>query len=382
VITKELRDYIDQALKIGSPPDEIKKRLAGHGWDQSDIDQVLRDHISSTPDSTHSPRYLEPGDHVHVEYAPLSRRLAAFMIDFLILLPLNIFVVLILLAAGREGAPVIIPVQLVAIWFYFALQESTSTQATIGKKLLGLYVVRSYGERINFWRASGRFFATFLSALPAGLGFLWMLTNFQRQTWHDLLTDTVVTIRDQGAPKKEKVSFYTRVGLVAFFILIILPVLLVIVVVAYQAFMPPTIPQNSSPTVQSSVNAESRDATRKSDIVGYASAPGQYFQTHQFYPKSGSGGDTTTGPLGLFAQDGPLKALSSLPRDPQNGQARCQTNSFSPKAICAYHYLTNAAGTTYVLWSILELPGSGGGIFYVDSTGARGLLGAEPTSAP
>jgi len=40
--------------------------------------------------------------------------------------------------------------------------------------------------------ATARFFAAILAAAPAGIGFLWMLVDSQRMTWHDRLTGTRV----------------------------------------------------------------------------------------------------------------------------------------------------------------------------------------------
>lgn len=56
---------------------------------------------------------------------------------------------------------------------------------------------RSTGEPPGVGRAIGRGFARYLSAIPCGLGYLWMLWDPQKQTWHDKITDTVV-IRAPG----------------------------------------------------------------------------------------------------------------------------------------------------------------------------------------
>src|SRR5208283_990926 len=48
-------------------------------------------------------------------------------------------------------------------WLYFAYLESGEKQATWGKQALGLYVTDGAAERISFGRASGRFFAKFIS---------------------------------------------------------------------------------------------------------------------------------------------------------------------------------------------------------------------------
>jgi uncharacterized RDD family membrane protein YckC len=47
----------------------------------------------------------------------------------------------------------------VSSWLYFAYCESSSWRATLGKRLLGLYVGDKGGMPVGFWRASLRFFS-------------------------------------------------------------------------------------------------------------------------------------------------------------------------------------------------------------------------------
>lgn len=49
----------------------------------------------------------------------------------------------------------------------------------------------------SVWQHVGRYCAYFLSALPLGLGFLWIAFNPKKQAWHDRLAGTlVVRIRE------------------------------------------------------------------------------------------------------------------------------------------------------------------------------------------
>ena len=59
---------------------------------------------------------------------------------------------------------------LVLGWLYYALMESSAMQATLGKKALGMIVTDESGNRIGVGRATGRYFATILSALIIGIG--------------------------------------------------------------------------------------------------------------------------------------------------------------------------------------------------------------------
>lgn len=77
-------------------------------------------------------------------------------------------------------------------WLYSAVMNSSSRQATLGKMALGLKVTDERGERISFLRATGRFFATWLSQLTLGIGYLMVIWTHKKQALHDKVAGTVV----------------------------------------------------------------------------------------------------------------------------------------------------------------------------------------------
>jgi len=86
-------------------------------------------------------------------------------------------------------------VELVALavtWLYFALMESSARGATVGKMVLGLRVVDDLGNRISFARATGRFFAKFISAVILLIGFLMAAFTDRKRALHDIIAGTVV----------------------------------------------------------------------------------------------------------------------------------------------------------------------------------------------
>ena len=87
---------------------------------------------------------------------------------------------------------VAVGILLVGEWLYYGLMESSSWQATLGKKAIGLKVTDLEGKRISFARATGRHFAKFLSALLLNLGFLIIAITSRKQGLHDLITDCLV----------------------------------------------------------------------------------------------------------------------------------------------------------------------------------------------
>jgi len=81
----------------------------------------------------------------------------------------------------------------VAKWLYFAYLESGEKQGTWGKQALGLYVTDLAGQRITFGRATGRFFAKFVTGLiPLGIGFIMAGFTERRQALHDMIASTLV----------------------------------------------------------------------------------------------------------------------------------------------------------------------------------------------
>jgi uncharacterized RDD family membrane protein YckC len=80
-------------------------------------------------------------------------------------------------------------------WLYVAGLEASRSQATIGKKWMGMKVTDAQGERISFVRATGRYAAKYLSAFPCFLGFMMALLGSRGRTLHDRLADTRVVKR-------------------------------------------------------------------------------------------------------------------------------------------------------------------------------------------
>ena len=73
------------------------------------------------------------------------------------------------------------------IWFWLKFQ------ATPGKMVTRLRLVDALtGNTISSGQAIGRYFATILSLIPFGLGFIWIVFDRRNQSWHDKLAGTVV----------------------------------------------------------------------------------------------------------------------------------------------------------------------------------------------
>lgn len=82
-------------------------------------------------------------------------------------------------------------------WLYYALMESSASQATIGKMALGIKVTDLNGERVSFGKATGRYFGKILSALILLIGYIMVAWDDKKQALHDKLAGTLV-IRKQS----------------------------------------------------------------------------------------------------------------------------------------------------------------------------------------
>jgi uncharacterized RDD family membrane protein YckC len=69
---------------------------------------------------------------------------------------------------------------------------------TIGGIVFGLQVVRVDGRPIDWSTAIVRALSCFLSLVVAGLGFIWIAFDENRQAWHDKIAGTVVVRVPKG----------------------------------------------------------------------------------------------------------------------------------------------------------------------------------------
>lgn len=146
-----------------------------------------------------------------INYASFWLRLLAFIIDYLLVsFVLSIIITMVIMIGFAEMGPQIVeqgddwvrnmseswapaPFILIgAFWLYFALMHSSAWGATVGKRILGLYVADAAGHRINFGQATLRFLGKLLSVFTFFVGFLVALVHPRRQALHDLIAKTYV----------------------------------------------------------------------------------------------------------------------------------------------------------------------------------------------
>ena len=184
-----------------------------------------------------------------IVHAGFWRRVAAYMLDSLILtIPfLLVFGVLGYMSfraamSGESPGGMIVLIYFLAYigaivgsWLYFAKFESGASQATPGKRIMGLKVTNANGERISFGRATGRFFGKIVTGIiPFGIG--WMMAGFtgRKQALHDMMASSCVVFREvePGKPLpsvRPKMPWYG-------WVLNCLPILSVILVFAFYGY--------------------------------------------------------------------------------------------------------------------------------------------------
>jgi uncharacterized RDD family membrane protein YckC len=112
-------------------------------------------------------------------------RLGAAVADTIILVVLAVPVAVIVPLAGWNE---------LLLWAaYFSLLEGGSSGQTIGKRLAGIRVVdAATGGPLGIGRALLRHIVRIISGLAFFLGYLWMIWDPRKQTWHDKAVDALV----------------------------------------------------------------------------------------------------------------------------------------------------------------------------------------------
>ncbi len=79
-------------------------------------------------------------------------------------------------------------------WLYEALMTSSERGATLGKRALGLRIVRADGVQLSFGRATARYFLKVIVTpmVPLGIGYMLAGWTKGKRALHDLMADTLV----------------------------------------------------------------------------------------------------------------------------------------------------------------------------------------------
>ena len=137
-------------------------------------------------------------------YAGFWRRFWAILIDTIIInLALAAAAVPVLLWSGisfdtdltewsDRATAIVYAADFLLWWLYFALMESSPYQATLGKMVLSIKVTDLAGERISFWRATGRTLAKIISGAILLIGYIMAAFTERKQALHDIIAQCLV----------------------------------------------------------------------------------------------------------------------------------------------------------------------------------------------
>ena len=89
------------------------------------------------------------------------------------------------------------PRALLLLIAYFSFFEGSASGQTVGKKLLSIRVVDlDSGQPIGFVRAAVRNIVAYFVSVIFLLGYLWMIWDEEKQTWHDKVASSVIVPTD------------------------------------------------------------------------------------------------------------------------------------------------------------------------------------------
>jgi len=185
--------------------------------------------------------------HLPPPYAGFWRRAGAWVLDYIAIVVIMVVVAMPLSLAGntQQAGVIILLLYGLVPGLYFAVSESSSLQATLGKAAAGIKVTDLNGERVSFGRATGRYFGKIISGFTMSIGFAMAGFTKKRQALHDRIADTLVVKKEStpaeiaaapAAPKASGLAIVGLVLLVALFNPFAIGILAAIALPAYQDY--------------------------------------------------------------------------------------------------------------------------------------------------
>jgi len=241
--------------------------------------------LPQAPEST-APMRPRSIDRHDIVYAGFIRRWAALWLDsFILCIPLAMIAVLLAIPFGffsdshSDTAGALVQAIYYLLWLiaaplYFAGQESSAHQATLGKRALGIKVTDDNGQRLSFSHALGRWFAAALSYMTLYVGFLMAAFTERKRALHDMIASTLVVDRWAYTEFPERQQRSPSGCLIAFLVVVIgfVPVVAILAAIA--------IPQYQDYVIRSQVAEGSALAD------GVKTAVAEYYHNNGRFPAS------------------------------------------------------------------------------------------------
>jgi uncharacterized RDD family membrane protein YckC len=122
------------------------------------------------------------------QYASFGKRFLADLLDKITLAFINAIISGVLGKNSSVAALIWILITLL----YYAIQESSAKQATLGKQALGIVVTDLEGKRIDLVKATIRSFSKYISGLILLIGYIMAAFTEKKQALHDIIAGTLV----------------------------------------------------------------------------------------------------------------------------------------------------------------------------------------------
>jgi uncharacterized RDD family membrane protein YckC len=120
-----------------------------------------------------------------MKYIGFFKRLIAVVIDGLILSIALSFI------SGQSESLIASAIYFI-LWFGYFVWMVGKFGATIGKMAMKIKIVKENGEKVNYSDAFIRELASYLSFIVFFLGYLWVIWDSKKQSWHDKIAKTIV----------------------------------------------------------------------------------------------------------------------------------------------------------------------------------------------
>ncbi len=201
--SEELEDRAAQDAQLDSSPNPKESSDTPVVADSAiDPFRAPTDHVQVTDETTPKPQTQPTFEQAPMfQIAQLHRRAIAIFIDVMLVLGL----VLVTLYVGFYFLPDytlnLFRIDLLFITLYGLLLFLASTYfvfmhgvggKTIGKMVMGIWVINSDGGELGFGDAFLRWVGYYVSAVFLFMGFIWSMFDADSQTWHDKMVGTYV----------------------------------------------------------------------------------------------------------------------------------------------------------------------------------------------
>ena len=129
--------------------------------------------------------------------ASLFRRLAAILYDSLLIIAMWLITTLLLVAFINDGAALQGPLFQFGLYFEACLFYSYFWRLrgqTLGMQVWKIKLISPSLQTLSWQECFARLFFALVSVSMLGLGFIWMLFDPERLTWHDRASGTRVVL--------------------------------------------------------------------------------------------------------------------------------------------------------------------------------------------